>query len=83
MGGKTDPSPLFASLLGELSAGRAMGLPVSFYHGWPVRLPTNLVFVVFGLLAQTVALSLVGLLLFRCGLWSARVRSSARRPSSS
>ena len=51
-----------------------MGLPVSLHRGLSVRLPTDLVVVfVFGLLAQTVAVSLVGSSSFRYELWSARV----------
>ena len=54
-----------------------MGLPVSLRHGLSVRPPADLASVVFGLLAQTVALSLVGSSLFRCELWWAHV--AARR----
>ena len=57
--------------------GQAMGLLASFYHSLFVRPPTDLVFVVFGLLMQSVALSLIGSSLFRCDLWLARV--AARR----
>ena len=44
-----------------------MGLPVPFRRGLSVRPPTDLVTVLFGLLAQTVALSLVGSSPFRFG----------------
>ena len=54
-----------------------MGLLVSFYHSLFVRPPTDLVVVVFGLLVQSVALSLIGSSLSRSELWLARV--AARR----
>ena len=47
-----------------------MGLPVSFHHGLSVRPPTDRAFAVFGLLAQTVTLSLVDSWPFRCELAS-------------
>ena len=66
----TPPPPLFPSSWESWSSGRAMGLPVSFHHGLSVRPPTDCAFAVFGLLAQTVALSLVSSSSFRCELAS-------------
>ena len=59
-------------------ADRPVGLPVSLHHGLSVCPLMDLVVVVFGLLAQTVAVSLAGSSSFRCESWSAHV--TARRP---
>ena len=59
-------------------ADRPVALPVSLHHGLSVCPLTDLVVVVFGLLAQTVTVSLAGSSSFRCESWSAHV--TARRP---
>ena len=72
MGRQTDSSLSFLPSWESWSTGRAMGLPVSFHHGLSSRPRMDLVSVIFGLLAQTVAL-LSARRRFTVSFWSARV----------
>ena len=75
--------PLFSPPSWESwSTGRAMGLRTSF-HGLSARPPNTSSLLFFSLLAQTIALSPVSSLPFRCEFRSACACSSARRPLSS
>jgi hypothetical protein len=60
-GGQTDPASFLLPSRESWSTGWATGLPASFYHGIPIRPPTDLVTVFVVCSSQAVAVSLVSL----------------------